>query len=214
LNRRHLLVCCLAAALLAPLAARADESLRVFVVRHANAWKNVPAAERPAGMSDDDLDALTPAGLAKAEQLGASLAGKGIVAVYCSPARRAQQTAAAIAKALGLAEGPIPLDAFRTLDTGPDKNASSGTVRMKNWKARKDPRPPGGESLTDGFTRATAELDALRAKHAGKAIAVVTHGEIAASLLAKAAGRDIVAGYFDFFPGEGSVHEITIGADR
>jgi broad specificity phosphatase PhoE len=211
-NRRRFLVFLLAA-LAVPPVARADEMLRVFVIRHANAWKNVPAAERPSGMSDDDLDALTPAGLAKAEQLGASLAGKGIVAVYCSPARRAEQTAAAIAKAIGL-PGPIPLEAFRTLDTGPDKNASSGTVRMKSWKAGKDPRPPGGESLADGFARATAQLAELRTKHAGQAIAVVTHGEIAASLLSKAAGQDIVAGYFDHFPGEGSVHEIKISDPR
>ena len=210
---RRLFLLLLAASLVAPLAARADEPLRVFVIRHANAWKNVPAADRPAGMSDDDLDALTPAGLAKAEQLGASLAGKGIVAVYCSPAHRAEQTAAAIATKLGLA-APISLDAFRTLDSGTDKDASSGTVRMKSWKAGKDPRPPGGgESLADGFARATAALGELRAKYAGQAIAVVTHGEIAASLLAKAAGQDIVTGYFDHFPGEGSVHEIFVGDD-
>ncbi len=173
--------CCLvfaALTLLAPLAARADAPLRVFVIRHASAWKNVPAAERPPGMSSGDLDALTPAGLAKAEQVGASLAGKGIVAVYCSPARRAQQTGAAIAQQLGLAKGPVVADAFRTLDTGSDARTASGTARTRSWKTGSDPRPPGGESLTDGFTRATAKLEALRSAHAGQAIAVVTHGEI------------------------------------
>ncbi len=212
MRRRAFLLLALAA-LVAPAEARADDALRVFVIRHANAWKNVPPSQRPP-MSDDDLDALTPAGLARAEQLGAQLAGKGIVAVYCSPARRAQQTAAAIAKRIGLAEPPIVAEEFRTLDSGTDKDASSGTARMKSWKTGKDPRPPAGESLADGFARATAKLEELRAKHRGQAIAVVTHGEIAASLLAKAAGQDIVAGYFDHFPDEGSVHEIRFGSGR
>jgi ribonuclease H / adenosylcobalamin/alpha-ribazole phosphatase len=210
--RRRVFLFLALAALLAPAAARADDALRVYVIRHANAWKNVPPSQRPGRMSDDDLDALTPAGLAKAEQVGAQLADKGIVAVYCSPARRAQQTAAAIAKRIGLADPPIVADAFRTLDSGTDKDASSGMMRMKGWKAGKDPRPPAGESLADGFARATKKLEELRAKYPGQAIAVVTHGEIAASLLAKAAGRDIVGGYFDHFPDEGSVHEIRLGA--
>ena len=210
MKRRALLLLAIGA-LVAPAAARADDALRVFVIRHANAWKNVAPSQRPAGMSDDELDALTPAGLARAEQVGAQLAGQGIVAVYCSPARRAQQTAAAIAKRIGLADPPIVDDAFRTLDSGTDKDASSGMVRMKSWKAGKDPRPPAGESLADGFARATARLEQLRAKYPGRAIAVVTHGEIAASLLSKAAGRDIVGGYFDHFPDEGSVHEIRLG---
>lgn len=200
--------------LLAAPGARAEssaDSLRVYVIRHAQAWKNVPSALRPRKMSEQELDALTGAGLKRALELGKELAGKDVVAVYCSPARRARQTAEGIAKSLGLPE-PIASEAFRTLDTGPDKSAASGSVRMKSWKAGKDPRPPGGESLGDGFARASAELEALRSKHAGHAIAVVTHGEISASLLAKAAGEDIVRGYFDHFPDEGSIHEIRVDA--
>jgi probable phosphoglycerate mutase len=194
-------------------AAAAPAPAVVYVIRHADAWKNVPATERPRAMSAVELDALTPTGLAKAEQIGVSLRGKGITAVYCSPARRAQQTAAAIAKALGL-EAPIVDEAFRTLDTGSDRAAASGTARMRNWKSGKDPQPAGGESLHDGFDRASAKLAALEKRYAGKAIAVVTHGEIAASLLAHAAGEDILKGYFEHFPNEGSVHEITLGAPQ
>lgn len=193
----------------APPVPAAGSGLRVYVIRHANAWKNVPAAQRPRAMSTAELDALTPAGLAKAERVGASLRGKEIVAVYSSPARRARQTAEAIAKALGL-EAPIVDEAFRTLDTGSDRATSSGTARMRNWKAGKDPQPAGGESLHDGFDRASAKLAALAQQHAGRAVAVVTHGEIAASLLANAAGEDILQGYFEHFPDEGSVHEIEM----
>lgn len=210
--RRPVPLLLVALLLLGAFDARAEssaESLRVYVIRHAQAWKNVPSAMRPRQMSEQELDALTGAGSKRALELGKELAGKDVVAVYCSPARRARQTAEGIAKSLGLAE-PIVSEAFRTLDTGPDKSAASGTVRMKSWKAGQDPRPPGGESLGDGFARASAELETLRAKHAGHAIAVVTHGEISASLLAKAAGDDILRGYFDHFPDEGSVHAIEV----
>jgi probable phosphoglycerate mutase len=184
-------------------------TLRVFVVRHAQAWKNVPSLLRPKPMSTEELDALTPKGLARAEELGNSLAGHAVVAVYTSPARRAQQTAAAIAKALGLG-APIVSESFRTLDTGSDPNAASGSARMKNWKAKKDPRPTGGESLADGNARASTAIVELTTKHAGHAIVIVTHGEIASSLLTKAAGKDLLAGYFDHFPDEGSIHEIQV----
>ena len=184
-------------------------ALRVFVVRHAQAWKNVPALLRPKTMSADELDALTPTGVARAEAIGKELAGRDVVAVYASPARRAQQTAAAIARALGLG-APIVSESFRTLDTGSDPNAASGSARMKNWKAKQDPRPPGGESLADGNARASAALAELATKHASHAIVVVTHGEIASSLLTRAAGQDLLAGYFDHFPDEGSIHELQL----
>lgn len=215
MNRMQGLLAIVSIALLLPASARAqgaaparvDPAARVYVVRHANAWKNVPAAKRPPSMSAEELDALTPGGLAKAEKVGASLRGKDIVAVYCSPARRAQQTAAAIATALGL-EAPVVDEAFRTLDTGSDRAASSGSVRMRNWKSGKDPQPSGGESLHDGFARASARIETLEKQYPDDAIVVVTHGEIAASLLANAAGEDILKGYFAHFPDEGSVHAI------
>ena len=53
---------------------------------------------------------------------------------------------------------------------------------MKNWKAGKDPRPAGGESLADGNARATAAIAELAAQYAGHAIVVVTHGDPLAGL--------------------------------
>lgn len=184
-------------------------TLRVFVVRHAQAWKNVPSQQRPRPMSADELDALTPKGLARAEALGRELAGRDVVAVYASPARRAQQTAEAIARALGLG-APIVSESFRTLDTGSDERLASGSVRMKNWKAGRDPRPEGGESLADGYARAASAVAQLATKYAGHAVVVVTHGEIASSLLTRAAGENLLNGYFTHFPDEGSIHPLLI----
>ncbi len=207
-------LCVLFAATLAAGRTAAEEAspapaLRVFVVRHASAWKNVPSQQRPRRMSADELDALTPQGLARAEAIGKELAGRDVVAVYASPARRAQQTAEAIAKVLGLG-APIVSEAFRTLDTGSDERVASGSARMKNWKSGRDPRPAGGESLADGYARAASAIAGLTTKHAGHAVVVVTHGEIASSLLTRAAGQDLLTGYFDHFPNEGSIHPLVI----
>lgn len=205
----------LVAALLATTPARAQQPalapapMHVLLVRHASAWKNVPAAQRPRPMSTAELDSLTPSGVALAEKVGKSLAGKGVVAVYTSPANRAQQTASAIAKATG-AGAPITDEAFRSLDVGNDARAASGTMRMQNWKSGDDPRPPGGESLGDGLARANAELLQLAKKHAGQTVVVVTHGEIASSLITQAAGQDLLTHYFKNFPDEGSVHEFDV----
>ncbi len=160
-------------------------------------------------MSSAELDSLTPQGRSRAEAIGRQLVGKGVVAVYASPAQRAQQTAAAIATALALG-APITNDAFRPLDTGADANAASGTTRMKNWKSGSDPRPPSGESLSDGQTRASNALAELAKKHPGETIVVVTHGEIAASLITESAGQDLLSHYFQNFPAEGSIHLLEI----
>ncbi len=179
--------------------------LHVILVRHAAAWKNVPSAQRPRPMSAAELDSLTPQGLARADAVGKELAGKHVVAVYSSPARRAQQTAEAIAKGVGVG-APITSEAFRSLDTGSDARAASGTMRMKSWKSGDDPRPPGGESLGDGLARASEALAQLAKRHPGETIVVVTHGEIASALITRAAGQDLLTHYFQNFPDEGSIH--------
>jgi broad specificity phosphatase PhoE len=127
-----------------PAAATKPAPMRVLLIRHASSWKNVPSAQRPHPMSAAELDSLTPQGRARAEAIGRLLVGKGVVAVHASPAQRAQQTAAAIAAALGLGE-PITNQAFRPLDTGSNATAARGTGakhergRIRNLVARNEP---------------------------------------------------------------------------
>ena len=69
--------------------------MRLYVVRHAEAGPGEP----------DELRSLTPAGRAQARSLGERLVREGVRldAVLSSPLLRARETAAAIAKAAGLA---------------------------------------------------------------------------------------------------------------
>lgn len=190
---------------------RSEPALRVYVVRHAQAWKNVPRAQRPPDLDDSQLDALTDAGRARARAVGASLRGAGVTRVLASPAQRARQTAQAIADELGT--GPIVVDpSFQPLRNGPSAQAADWRWRTGNWKAGRDPRPEGGESLDDALARAAAALDALAQETPGATVVVVTHGEIAAALLSKAAGVSPLTGYSSNFVGEGTISELTIDA--
>jgi probable phosphoglycerate mutase len=186
--------------------------VRVYLVRHAQAWKNVPALLRPSGLSEAQLDSLTDEGHEQARAVGRRLAAAGVTRVLSSPAQRARQTAEAIAGEL--ATGAIEVsETFQPLQHGASREAADYRWRTRNWKAGKDPRPEGGESLADGLARAAGFLDAIAAATPGTTLVVVTHGEIAAALLSKAAGVSPLAGYDANFVGEGTISDVAIGAD-
>ena len=73
--------------------AQAAAAKQVFVVRHLQ-------------KAQGDDPSLTPEGAANAQRLAALLADEGIVAIFATPTRRAMETAAPLAQALGLAVTP------------------------------------------------------------------------------------------------------------
>lgn len=87
-----LVVCCAAPAV-------AADATTVFLARHA---------EKATGSSDPEL---TEGGRRRAEELARVLADAGIDAVYSTPFARTRQTAAAVAKVLGLEVGTTPIEA-------------------------------------------------------------------------------------------------------
>lgn len=70
----------------------------VFVVRHA---ERADAASAGGGMMANDPD-LSEAGRARAQSLAAALRDAGITAIYATEFKRTQQTAAPLAKSLGI----------------------------------------------------------------------------------------------------------------
>jgi probable phosphoglycerate mutase len=186
--------------------------VRVYVVRHAQAWKNMPSAKRPPGMGAEQLDSLTEQGQAQAKQVGARLADAGVTRVVTSPAQRARQTAEGIAGVLGT--GPVDVSrAFEPLQHGASRDAANYRWRTDHWKRGEDPRPPDGESLGDGLARAASFVDAIGRDAPGTTLVVVTHGEITAALLSHAAGISPHAGYARYFVGEGTISDIAVTAD-
>jgi broad specificity phosphatase PhoE len=181
-------------------------------VRHAQAWKNVAPLQRPPGMTEEKLDALTEKGFDQAEAIGRSLSRAPIARVVTSPARRARQTAETIARVLGLAAPEVSED-FRPLDPGTDPAAADYGRRMGDWRAGRDPRPEEGESLADALARAAARVESMAKEAPGATVVVVTHGEITSALLSRADGVSPLAGYDDHFVAEGTISEIVIGSD-
>ncbi len=183
--------------------------LRVYIVRHAEAYKNVlhlPSTPK------EKLDSLTPRGHKQAAALGRFLKGKGVVAVITSPTGRTRETGDAIGTALGLAKRFSEDKAFASLRKGetPDGRPVSWSWRKKQWKEGHDSRPEGGESLADGVARATGAIDELAREYPAQAVTIVTHGDICAALLGQAVNTPISKRYKLHDVATGSASEIII----
>jgi broad specificity phosphatase PhoE len=170
------LVLLLGATLLPAVAARADDALgglpslpsgavRVFLVRHGQAFSNLdPAPSLPPA----ELDHLTPPGERQAEAAGRALVGHGVASVLTSPAGRARETAEGLSRGLGLAPPAV--------------------------ESRLRPKEPG-ESVAVVGDRVDHLVRALARSRRGTGVVLVTHGEVLAAYLdrfrgAGAAPRD------------------------
>ena len=168
--------------------ATACASSEVYVVRHAEAYKNLkPRPDLPPAQ----LDSLTETGKQQAARLADELQGRGVTIVLHSPTGRTTETAAIIATALG-----VPAEAAPELAP----LAGPWSARPSAWAAGEDPRPDGGESMADGVHRAMALLE----RYPGQPVVVVTHGDIAAGLIGEGAATPM--------PARWAVHEPTGGS--
>ena len=188
-------------------------SLQVYIVRHAEAYKNVlhlPSTPK------EKLDSLTPKGHRQAAVIGKFLEGKGVVAVVTSPTGRTRETAQAIGKALGIEPAYTEDEAFASLRKGkrPDGEPVSWSWRKKQWEAGHDPRPEGGESLADGAARAKRAINQLAKQYRGQAVAIISHGDICATLLGQAENTSITKRPKVHEVATGSVSEIQVAESR
>ncbi|MDT9697933.1 bifunctional RNase H/acid phosphatase [Streptomyces sp. P17] len=124
---------------------------------------------------------LSDIGRDQAERVGAALARRGTIqAIVASPLARTRETAAAVARRLGL---EVTLDeGLRETDFGAWEGLTFGEVRerypddLNAWLADPEARPTGdGESFTETATRIAATRDKLIAAHAGRTVLLVSH---------------------------------------
>jgi len=144
---------------------------------------------------------LSDEGRRQAEAVAARLAaatagypGKGVAAVYASPMERTRETAAPIARALGLR--------VRTARGLNECQFGSWTGRrlgdlakLKAWATVQGQpstfRFPGGESFAEMQARITGQVVELVALHPGRTIVCVSHADPIKAALASALGTPL-----------------------
>lgn len=147
----------------------------LLLVRHGETQWN--REERVQGQIDVDLN---DRGREQAERLARRLADETLHALYSSDLQRARATAESLRRP--------PLDVrsdprLREVGLGVFEGMTVAEIRSaypREWTAwREDAlrqRPPGGETLQDLQARCSAAVAELLPRHAGKTVAIVTHG--------------------------------------
>lgn len=119
---------------------------------------------------------------------------RGVAAVYASPLERTRETAAPIAKRLGL---KVSVDkALLECDFGDWTGAELKKLsKLPEWKTvQRYPsgfRFPNGESFTEMQARITAAAARLTARHPGKAVVLVSHADPIKAAVAHALGTHL-----------------------
>lgn len=140
---------------------------------------------------------LADEGRAQAEAAAARIAGlEGVAAVYASPLERTRETAAPIARALGLR---VRVDrGLLEADFGDWTGAKLSDLRKRSeWKAVQGHpsafRFPGGESFAEMQARMVGATRRLGAAHPGATIVLVSHADPIKAVLNDALGAHLDA---------------------
>jgi broad specificity phosphatase PhoE len=166
----------------------------LYLVRHAATAVNLAVPARLQGRRTDPP--LAPFGVRQAQATRDLLATRPIHACFCSPLRRAVETAAIIAAPHGLT--PVVIAELTECDVGRWEDLSWDTIRERDPAAYErymaDPSSVpylDGESFGDVFNRAAPVLDRLVIDHAGRVIVVVSHHVVNRTYLAHHLGLPI-----------------------
>ncbi len=160
--------------------------MRLYFIRHGESSANT---ERII-WSRDDGHPLTETGRSQAETLANSLQSVGFAQAYCSPIRRAVETAEIMAQRLDTAI--TVRSGLREIGMGELEGQSSADAWQRHnemyrtWWTGEDlhARIPGGESYAEARERFTAEIQQISAGNLdGKNILIISHGGVLASML-------------------------------
>jgi broad specificity phosphatase PhoE/ribonuclease HI len=175
------------------LAASSAQPARPRVPNRLSGWQDPPAPptttlllrhgqtvlsidKRFSGRGDQELTEL---GRTQAAAAAVRLAGSGATAVVASPLRRAQETAALTAAALGVDVLTEP--GLAETDFGDWEGYTFSEVRAKwpreleAWLASTAVAPPYGESFDDTATRVRQARDRVLREHGGRTVVLVSH---------------------------------------
>ena len=138
---------------------------------------------------------ISETGRAQAADVARRMAEVPLDALYSSPLDRCMETAGSIAEACGVKvqrlEGVIEIDYGKW--TG---RPFTSLRRLKLWQEFHGPTPstprfPGGETLLEAQRRAVEAMEQVVERHRNRTVAIVTHGDVVALVLAHYAGVHI-----------------------
>ncbi|TYK46289.1 histidine phosphatase family protein [Actinomadura decatromicini] len=169
-----------------------DGAAEILLIRHGASEPARP--DRPFPLVDGQGDpALAPEGRHQAERVGDRLAEERLDAIYVTPLRRTAQTAAPLARRLGLE--PRVERGLREVYLGEwegglfrKKVAENDPVAQRMFAEERWDVIPGAESNEAFVARIDEALTRLAETHAGGRIAVFTHGGVIAQALASVTG--------------------------
>ncbi|HET9552085.1 MAG TPA: histidine phosphatase family protein, partial [Anaeromyxobacteraceae bacterium] len=152
-----------------------------------------------------------------AEGLVEPLRAERPVALYASTSRRAIETAAPIARALGLPLALEPalceVDFGRLEGLGFDAIERDFPEAWRAWMERPaEVRFPGGESLADVAARTERASARIAARHPGAAVVVVSHGGPIRAAVTLSRGR-VLAAAFELEVAHRSIQAVRATAD-
>ncbi len=155
--------------------------LKIYLARHGQDHDNVKGILN--GRRDKPLTGL---GKVQAQKLGEMIKNKGIKfdKVYCSPLKRAHNTAKIVSKILNLGK-PEVMDELIERDFGIMTGKSHSEIEkycapniIKTEKLTYFLSPDGAETFPDLIIRGNIVLDKIKKSHKNGNILLVSHGDI------------------------------------
>ena len=187
----------------------------LLLVRHGESQPAHP--DRPFPLRDGHGDPpLDPVGVEQAELLADRLAGEPIAAIYVTPLQRTHETAAPLAKRLGLT--PTIVNDLREVFLGDweggtfrERAAAGDPIFQDIWVQERWDVIPGAEPHEEFDARVWRGFEQVAAAHADERVVVVSHAGVIGQLLHRITG----ARRFAFSGADnGSISEVVAGPER
>ena len=178
-----------------------ENAAEIFIVRHGDA---IPGADEiiPSGIYDDLP--LSKIGRQQAQDVAERLSAIHFDAIYSSPLRRCQQTAAPLAERLNLT--PIIVDGIKEIKLGnirplpDDKNDLEALYQALHERQRDIVRLAGESGSWDAIPdsepskafrqRVVAAFDEIASRHIGHRVVAFAHGGVVNAYAAEALGLE------------------------
>ncbi|HEX3588242.1 MAG TPA: histidine phosphatase family protein [Pseudonocardiaceae bacterium] len=163
----------------------------ILLVRHGESAPARPGQSFPMVLGRGDPE-LAPDGVEQAQRVCARLAKGTLDAIYVTPLRRTQQTAAPLAEATGLT--PAVVEDLIEVGLGEwegglfrQRVAENHPVAARMWAEERWDVIPGAESSEDLVARTRRAILRIAAEHPDQQVAAFVHGGVIGAILAEAA---------------------------